>query len=84
MEGLRRYKDEFWKIMGWLLLQLQLHTPPSTNPTSTGVIWAVWLPAHTVTFAVMPANFRVGWVATVSLAWLVVLSYLVPMTSKAA
>jgi protein Mpv17 len=30
----------------------------------------VWIPAHLVTFSVVPVNFRIGWISFVSLGWL--------------
>lgn len=43
------------------------------------MVWAVWTPAHFVTFAVVPPPFRIAWVASVSFGWLVVLSFVNPM-----
>ena len=43
----------------------------------------IWLPAHLVTFALVPVNFRIAWVASVSFCWLVVLSHMAPMASAA-
>ena len=47
------------------------------------VVWCIWTPAHYMTFAVVPPRFRIAWVASVSFGWLVVLSYLNPMSSSA-
>eukprot|EP00966_Prymnesium_polylepis_P295898 6834013-Prymnesium_polylepis.1 len=47
----------------------------------TPVVWAIWTPAHYMTFAVVAPRFRIAWVASVSFGWLVVLSTLNPMTS---
>ena len=30
----------------------------------------VWIPAHLVTFSVVPVNLRIGWISVVSLGWL--------------
>jgi len=30
----------------------------------------VWIPAHLVTFSVVPINLRIGWISFVSLGWL--------------
>lgn len=39
----------------------------------------VWIPAHLVTFSVVPVNLRIGWISVVSLGWLSFVS----MTSHA-
>ena len=35
----------------------------------------VWVPAHVVTFTVVPQKFRIAWTATVSVGWLSFVSY---------
>ena len=35
----------------------------------------VWIPAHLLTFSVIPTPLRIGWTATVSLGWLSFVSY---------
>ena len=44
-------------------------------------VYVIWVPAHAITFSLIPPNFRVAWVASVSFGWLIVLSYLAPMES---
>lgn len=36
--------------------------------------WAVWFPAHTLTFSKIPSHLRIPWTAAVSFAWTVVWS----------
>ena len=43
---------------------------------------AIWLPVSLVNFSVVPPPLRVGFVASVSLGWLVCLSYLAPMKER--
>ena len=45
-------------------------------------MWMIWTPAQLVTFSVIPPNFRVAWVASVSFGWLIVLSFKAPMVTK--
>jgi len=45
-----------------------------TLPRSLPASWAFWVPVQLVTFGVVPAEFRVAWINTVSLGWNAILS----------
>lgn len=45
-------------------------------PTAYTVGWLYWFPANMVTFAVVPPQWRVAWVASAGGVWAVFLSYL--------
>lgn len=36
--------------------------------------WALWTPASTATFSVVPPEYRIEFIAAVSFVWLIVLS----------
>jgi len=44
--------------------------------------WALWTPAHIITFKFVPEPLRITWIATVSAVWLVILSFLTHQVFK--
>ncbi|CEM30109.1 unnamed protein product [Vitrella brassicaformis CCMP3155] len=44
--------------------------------------WMLWTPGHIMTFAVIPPQFRIAWVAGVSFCWSIILSHLAPMKAE--
>jgi hypothetical protein len=37
--------------------------------------WAIWVPAHSITFSVVPPHLRMPWIAAVSFGYVCVLSF---------
>ena len=38
-------------------------------------MWGVWLPAHCLTFTIIPTHLRVPWITCISFGWTMLLSY---------
>ena len=38
-------------------------------------MWGVWLPAHILTFSLIPPHLRIPWITSVSFVWTMILSY---------
>ena len=38
-------------------------------------MWGVWLPAHCLTFTLIPTHLRVPWITAISFGWTMILSY---------